>query len=91
LPGIRAGGTETIKREITISYNWHCESFAEEIPFSLAEVLEEHTYDRVYPMMKDGFTSGELCCNANIEIEGKDTPEDGWECHGFWSVREVCL
>ncbi len=80
-----------MKREIAISYNWQCEALEGEIPFCLAEVLEEHTYDRVFLMMKDGYTSGELCCNANIDIEGKVTPEDGWECHGWWEKREVCL
>ena len=80
-----------MNREITVSYNWHCEALSVEIPFCLAEILEEHAYDRIYSMMKEGYTSGELCCHAVVDIEGHTTPEDGWECHGWWQKREVCL
>ena len=80
-----------MKREITMSYHWDCEALPVEIPFAMAEILEEHTYDRVYLMVKDGYSAGELCCYARTDIEGYETPEDGWECHGWWAKREACL
>lgn len=80
-----------MKREITITYHWACEALQSDIPFVLSEVLEGHTYDRVFQMLKEGFTSGELCCDALVEIDGKETPEDGWECRGWWEKREICL
>ena len=78
----------TIERTITIKYHWSCESITGEIPERLAECLEEAAMDRIGHMINKGFTSGELHDTVNIDIPSFTTPEDGFECHGWFEVTK---
>jgi uncharacterized membrane protein len=76
-----------MKRERKIEYWWKCEQLGEgDIPEPLATALEESAMDRINEMSAQGYVSGELCDNVNIDIPGRETPEDGWECSGWWSI-----
>lgn len=73
-----------MKRKIEITYYWECEGL-DEIPLALAEALEESAQERIASMVREGYTSGELCDNVNMDLVDKETPEDGWECSGGWT------
>lgn len=76
-------------RTITIKYWWQCPKLHGDIPKPLAEALEESAEDRITDMIKEGYHSGELLDNVNIDIDDKTTPKNGWECNGhFTIVRE---
>lgn len=77
-----------MSRVLTIDYYWRCESFKKGIPPKLAEALEETAFDRIQEQMKDGVVSGELIDYVNMDIPGRKTPEDGWECHGWWNLKK---
>lgn len=74
-------------RTISIKYHWSCKSITGEMPEQLAECLEESAMDRIGHMISEGFTSGELHDTVNIDIPGHTTPEDGFECHGWFEVK----
>ena len=78
-----------MQRQKTISYNWSCSQIKGEIPEPLALALEESAEDRIFEMMKEGYISGELLDNVNIDIPNMKTPEDGWECKGWWQADET--
>ena len=80
-----------MKREIVISYNWWCHEIDGEMPGNLVQILEEKTQDRIIEMLREGYTSGELHDYEKTDIEAMETPEDGWECHGWFSIDTKCL
>lgn len=69
-----------------IDYNWTCPSFPNGIPPQLWEALQESAQTRAMEMAAQGFTSGELIDHVNITIEGRHTPEDGFECKGWFTI-----
>ena len=78
-----------MSRILTIDYYWRCESLKEGIPQELAEALEESAMDRISEMMKDGYVSGELNDNVVLDLPGHKTPQDGWECTGWWNLKKT--
>lgn len=74
-----------MKRTIEIKYWWKCEAIKGEMPARLKEALDESAQDRIGDMMKQGFTSGELVDDVNMDLPGRKTPKDGWACRGWWS------
>ena len=77
-----------MSRLLVIDYYWRCESFKKGIPPKLAEALEESAEDRIKEMMGQGYLSGELIDYVNMDIPGRKTPEDGWECRGWWNLHK---
>lgn len=78
-----------MSRVLVIDYYWRCESFKKGIPPKLAEALEETAMDRIQEMMAEGYVSGELHDNVNLDIPKRKTPEDGWECSGWWNLKKI--
>jgi len=76
-----------MKRTIKISYGWKCENF-KKIPEPLAEALEETAMERIKLMMDQGYTSGQLLDTVNIDVPGHRTPEDGWDCQGWFDIEK---
>ena len=77
----------TISRKVLIDSYWRCESFKKEIPKEFAVALEESAMNRIYEMIKEGYCSGQLNDNIFIDIPGRRTPKDGWECNGWWNIQ----
>lgn len=77
-----------MSRLLVIDYYWRCESFKKGIPPKLAEALEETAEDRIKEKMGEGYLSGELIDYVNMDIPGRRTPMDGWECHGWWNLKK---
>ena len=76
-----------MERKIIITYHWKCNSFPKGIPKPLANVLEESAEERIFEMRGQGYTSGELHDNVTIDIPGRKTPGDGYECHGWFDIK----
>jgi len=62
-----------MKKVVTITYEWWN---TDTLSFAHKETLEEDAMERIVPMMKDGFTSGEL----HSAIDDK-------ELKGHWSIN----
>lgn len=73
---------KSFKSTIHIEYNWH-RSDGGDIPQSHIEALEESAKDRIFGMINDGFTSGELCDNITMVEE----PDEGTDYSGYWFVE----
>jgi hypothetical protein len=80
-----------MRNKITILYGWECPKIKGKIPEPLAEALRESAKDRIIEMMKEGYASGQLQDNVNIDIPKRKTPQDGWECNGWWDVKEEAV
>jgi hypothetical protein len=81
----------SIKKEVTISFEWWTDDHGwtddhdnEEIKQNHAEALEETAMEKIISMMKEGFTSGELEDNINMD---DDDPEEGVGYSGWWSLK----
>lgn len=77
-----------MKKKLEFSYNWTCDSGIE-IPEKHKEALKEDAESRIFEMIKEGYTSGELCTTVRY---GKDeVPEededDGLQYSGWWSIE----
>lgn len=74
-----------MERKITIKYRWwrdgegHADVNREHV-----EALEEAARERISDMVKEGYTSGELCENIN---DGNNEEE----YTGWWQLTEECL
>lgn len=77
-----------MQKQITITYWWECDKIKGDFPIQLQEALNESAEFRISEMMKEGFTSGELIDNIMLDIPNKKTPNDGWECKGWWEAKE---
>lgn len=78
-----------MSRVVLIDYYWRCQSFKKGIPNELAEALDESAMERILEMMAEGYVSGELNDNVNLDIPNRKTPEDGWECSGWWNLKKI--
>ena len=67
-----------MKQEIKITYQWSNQN-GNEVKERHREALEETAIKRIYEMMTDGYTSGEL---YDCMTDG----EDGIEYSGWWSM-----
>lgn len=76
-----------MKQTITINYWWKCSKIKGKIPEPLRDALRENANDRITDMMKEGYVSGELCDNVNIDIPGMKTPKEGYECSGGFEIK----
>ena len=77
-----------MKKKLEISYNWTCDSGIE-TPEKHKEALKEDAESRIFEMIREGYTSGELCTTVRY---GKDeVPEededDGLQYSGWWSIE----
>lgn len=75
------------RNSFSVSYWWRCESFLGGIPKKLAEALDETAQERATKMIKEGYQSGELVDCVGMTIDGTETPEDGFECRGWWKLK----
>ena len=68
-----------MKKKITITYNWWCNSNPkEDIPSDIQSDLEESAEERITEMSAEGFTSGQLL--ATLTVDGEDVDFQGhWE------------
>ena len=69
-----------ITRTIKISYRWWRDNKKAIIPEHVG-ALEESAEDKIFEMLEEGFSCGEL--RDNIHMLDKD-PEDGIEYNGYW-------
>jgi hypothetical protein len=74
-------------RNIHISYWWRCEEFPDGLPEVLKTALEDQAEDHIRYMTGRGNIEGDLVAYANVDIQGRKTPEVGWVCKGAWSVK----
>jgi hypothetical protein len=66
----------------TITYRWWREG-NKDIKSEHIEALEETATTRIFEMLAEGYTSGELY--ENIRMTDND-PEDGVEYSGWWEI-----
>lgn len=77
-----------MKRNISIKYWWKCAGF-KKVPKKFEEELHERAMEHIYFMMVDGYTSGELNEHIYIDLPGCETPNNGYECHGWFEIKGV--
>jgi len=77
-----------MKREIKISYWWKKSENNGEVLERHTDFLEESAQDRIFEMLNEGYTSGELF--DNISACDEDT-QNGVDYYGAWeaSTEEV--
>ncbi len=67
------------RRKITIEYHWTPDDI-ETIPKEHLEALEEDALDRIFQMIKEDYTSGELITSVRF---GKDKVKEEHEDYGL--------
>jgi uncharacterized protein YoaH (UPF0181 family) len=74
-----------MEKEITIKYNWKCNEDIN-IPEKHEEALEEDAMERIFEMMKEGYTSGELHTTVRYgkDIVSEEDEEEGLSYSGWW-------
>lgn len=80
----------TIRRKVNISYNWTIDN-GTSIPERHIEALEEDAMERITYMMKEGYTSGELCTSVRYgkdEVPEEDE-EEGLNYSGWWHIEKT--
>lgn len=68
---------------IKIEYWWR-EETNKHIPKNHRDALHETAQERIYDMLKEGYTSGEL--QDNVFMNDSDT-EDGVSYFGWWEIK----
>ncbi len=81
-----------MEKAIKIVFNWKCDQEIE-IPTKHNDALEEDAHSRIFEMIQEGYTSGELTTSVRF---GKDeVPEederDGLTYSGSWSMTMETL
>jgi len=81
-----------MKKKITIEYHWDCDSEIE-IPIKHHEALEEDAQARIFDMMKEGYTSGELITSVRYgkDVVPEEDEEDGLSYTGWWGINTETL
>lgn len=74
-------------RSRRIDYNWHCAAIPNEIPKGLRDLLIEHAEEVITHLGQEGYSSGQLVANIDVDLEGMTTPEGGWHCEGWWTIK----
>jgi hypothetical protein len=77
----------TISKKITIDYHWTCDQGIK-IPTKHTDALEEDANNRIFEMIKEGYTSGELSTSVRFgkdEVSEEDE-ENGLTYSGWWSL-----
>lgn len=81
----------TTKMEITstISYHWEAVSGIP-TPEKHEEALMAEAKQRIFEMLKEGYSSGELCATVRLgqDVVPEEDTEEGIEYTGWWSLRE---
>lgn len=75
------------RRMITIEYHWTPNDI-KTIPQKHLEALEEDAMERIFQMIKEGYTSGELHTSVRFgkdEVE-EEHEDDGLSYSGLWSL-----
>ena len=76
-----------IERQIKITYRWSKDD-SSEIKTNHQEALDESAQSRIFEMMQQGYTSGEL--HDNVRMDDEDG-EDGVEYSGWFEVSTETL
>ena len=73
---------------IEIDYAWECDQEVE-IPKKHEEALKEDAESRIFEMIKEGYTSGELFTSVRFgkDIVPEEDEEDGLTYSGSWGIR----
>jgi hypothetical protein len=80
-----------MERQITISYNWTCNKGIK-IPEKHREVLAEDAEKRIFEMIGEGYTSGELHTYVRYgKDEVPEENEDGLSYSGWFSISNKTL
>lgn len=53
-----------IERKIQITYRWWKDYEETEINPQHIKIMEDHAHERIFGMIKEGYTSGELFCQV---------------------------
>ena len=78
-----------MKNKIEITYWWKCKAIPGEIPEELQDTLVCEAMETITDKMIKGYNSGELNGYFTINIEGLETPEDGWYCNGWFDIKNT--
>ena len=70
---------------IEIDYNWSCDQNIE-IPKAHEETLKEDALNRIFEMVKEGHSSGELYANVRFgkDVVPEEDEEAGLTYSGWW-------
>ena len=73
---------------IEIDYTWECDQEVE-TPKKHEEALKEDAESRIFEMIKEGYTSGELFTSVRFgkDIVPEEDEEDGLTYSGSWGIR----
>lgn len=75
------------KRKLTIEYNWTPDDI-KTIPQKHTEALEEDALERIFKMVNEGYTSGELHTSVRFgkDVVEEEHEDDGLSYSGSWSL-----
>ena len=76
-----------LKRQITIEYVWNPDDI-ETIPQKHLDALEEDALERIFKMVNEGYTSGELHTSVRFgkDVVEEESEDDGLCYSGSWSL-----
>ena len=76
-----------MRQKLEIEYHWNCDSSID-IPQQHREALEENAKKRIFEMIQEGYTSGELFTSVRYgkDIVPEEDEDDGLEYSGWWSL-----
>lgn len=77
-------GMKTFSNKITIVYKWFRDGGEHILPEHL-KALEESALNRIWVMIAQDYTAGEL--SDNIRMTDEDG-EDGVEYRGWWEIKQ---
>ena len=72
-----------IEKQQTITYRWWSDDI-EKISSECSNNLEEHAVGRIYEMLQQGYTSGDL--SMEYELDSKEIEFSGW-----WEITTKTL
>jgi len=79
-----------MNKEFKLSFRWSCDQGIE-IPEQHEDALEEDAKERAFEMLRQGYSSGELCTYVRYgkdEVPEEDE-EEGLSYSGWWSFEEI--
>lgn len=72
--------------KMTITFSWWTSEGREEPPMEHVEPLKEAAAERIFPLLRDGYRSGQLV--AEIPAS-EDNPDDGVSYEGWWQIATI--
>ena len=81
-----------MERNLNIEYNWWCDQGID-IPPAHKESLEEHAFDRIISMIKEGYYSGILSTSVRCgrSVVPEEDEDEGLTYSGSWSLSTGIL